>query len=295
MTFAQAMAIAILQGFSELFPISSLGHTVLIPALLRWNVDRSSSDFLAFVVALHLGTAAALLLFYQREWRGVVPAFVGSVVRGRLSGSSQEKLAWLLVIGTIPVGLLGFLLEHEVRGLFGSPLPVAVFLFANGLVMFAGEALKQRQHAAAAQAVGGQTVATGREYRTLNDLSFFDAVKVGLAESLALLPGISRSGSSIVAGLLIGLSESEAARYSFMLATPVILAAGLLEIPRLLAPGAHGIMLESVIGGILSAVTAYLSVAFLTRYFRTNDLRPFGWYCVVAGAVSFALFSSGIR
>lgn len=279
MTFSQAMAIAILQGFSELFPISSLGHTVLIPALLHWNVKLSSPEFLAFVVALHLGTAAALLVFYQRDWRGIVAAFIRSVIRGRFSGSSEEKLAWLLVIGTIPVGLLGFLFEHEVRGLFGSPLPVAAFLFLNGLVMFAGEALKRRERA---------TV-------TLGDLSFVDAVKVGLAESLALLPGISRSGTSIVAGLLIGLSESEAARYSFMLATPVILAAGLLELPRLLAPSAHGIMVESVVGGILSAVTAYLSVAFLTRYFRTNDLRPFGWYCVIAGAVSFALFSSGIR
>lgn len=281
MSFAQAMAIAILQGFSELFPISSLGHTVLIPALLHWSVDLSSPDFLAFVVALHLGTAAALLVFYWREWRGIVPAFIASIVRGRFSNSSDEKLAWLLVVGTIPVGLLGFLFEHEVRKLFASPLPVAAFLFANGLLMFAGEALKRRQKA--------------RDYLKLDDLTFVDAVKVGLAESLALLPGISRSGSSIVAGLLIGLSESEAARYSFMLATPVILAAGLLELPRLLAPSAHAVMVLSVVGGILSAVTAYLSVAFLTRYFRTNDLRPFGWYCVVAGAVSFALFSSGMR
>jgi undecaprenyl-diphosphatase len=278
MTFAQAMAIAILQGFSELFPISSLGHTVLIPALLHWDINLASPEFLAFVVALHLGTAVALLVFYARDWRGIVPAFVTSIVRGKFSGSSEEKLAWLLVIGTIPVGLLGLLFEREVRGLFASPIPVAVFLFLNGLIMFAGESLKRRQ-----------------SDRTIEQLSFVDAVKVGFAESLALLPGISRSGSSIVAGLLIGLSEAEAARYSFMLATPVILAAGLLELPRLLAPSAHGILTLSVVGGILSAVTAYLSVAFLTRYFRTNDLRPFGWYCVVAGAVSFALFVSGLR
>lgn len=284
MTLEQAIGLAILQGFSELFPISSLGHTVLIPALLHWNIDLSSPNFLAFVVALHLGTAAALLLFYQRDWRGIVPAFFASIVRGRFSGSSEEKLAWLLVVGTVPVGLLGLFFEREVRGLFGSPLPVAAFLFVNGFVMFFGEGLRRKQHGDPHKA-----------YRRLDELTFVDAIKVGLAESLALLPGISRSGSSIVAGLLIGLSESEAARYSFMLATPVILAAGLLELPRLLEPSAHAVLALSVGGGILSAVTAYLSVAFLTRYFQTNDLRPFGWYCVIAGMASFALFYSGIR
>lgn len=277
------MLLAILQGFSELFPISSLGHTVLIPALLHWNVDLSSPSFLSFVVVLHLGTAAALLVFYQREWRGIVPAFVASIVRGRFSGSVEEKTAWLLVIGTIPVGLLGLFFQNAVRVLFGSPIPVTLFLIVNGGVMFAGEALRRKRH-----------LERDAAYRNLDSLSFFDAAKVGLAESLALLPGISRSGSSIVAGLLIGLSEAEAARFSFLLATPVILAAGLLEVPRLFAPDAHVALVQSVLGGILSAVTAYCSVAFLTRYFRTNDLRPFGWYCVIVGAVCFTLFSLGI-
>ena len=276
------MLLAVLQGFSELFPISSLGHTVLIPALLHWDIDLSSPSFLSFVVVLHLGTAAALLVFYQREWRGIVPAVVGSIVRGRFAGTAEEKVGWLLVIGTIPVGLLGLFFEREVRVLFGSPIPVALFLTANGVIMFAGETLRRRQRSGT------------QGYRKLESLSFLDAAKVGLAESLALLPGISRSGSSIVAGLLIGLSEADAARFSFLLATPVILAAGLLEVPRLFAPGAHVALTESVLGGILAAVTAYLSVAFLTRYFRTNDLRPFGWYCVFAGAICVVLFASGI-
>jgi undecaprenyl-diphosphatase len=284
MTFLQAMLLAILQGFSELFPISSLGHTVLVPALLRWNIDLSSPDFLSFVVSLHLGTAAALLVFYQREWRGIVPALIGSVIRGRFEGTKEEKVAWLLVVATIPVGLLGLFFEHEVRRLFASPVPVTLFLVANGLIMFVGEHLRRRRH-----------VERHAAYRSLPSISFGDAVKVGFAESLALLPGISRSGSSIVAGLLIGLSEPEAARYSFMLATPVILAAGLLEVPRLFSAGAHVALVESVAGGILSALTAYLSVAFLTRYFKTNDLRPFGWYCLVVGAICFGLFSLGVR
>ena len=277
------MLLAILQGFSELFPISSLGHTVLIPALLHWNIDLASPSFLSFVVVLHLGTAVALLVFYQREWRGIVPAVIGSIVRGRFAGTVEEKVGWLLVAGTIPVGLLGLFFEREVRVLFASPIPVATFLMINGIVMFAGEALRRKQH-----------VAHHEPYRSLESISFLDAVKVGLAESFALLPGISRSGASIVAGLLIGLTEADAARFSFLLATPVILAAGLLEVPRLFAPDAHVALVESVLGGILSAVTAYLSVAFLTRYFRTNDLRPFGWYCLLAGAICLALFSLGV-
>jgi undecaprenyl-diphosphatase len=277
-TFAQAMLLAILQGFSELFPISSLGHTVLIPALLHWNIDLASPGFLAFVVVLHLGTALALLVFYWREWRGIVGAFLGSIVRGRFSGSADEKTAWLLVIGTIPVGLLGLFFEREVRGLFASPIPVALFLALNGLVMFAGEWLKRKDD--------GQ--------REMQSLSYVDVVKVGLAESFALLPGISRSGSAIVAGLLMNLSEAEAARFSFLLGTPVILAAGLLEVPRLFDPTAHVALVQSVAGGILSAITAYVSLAFLTRYFRSNDLRPFGWYCLAAGVICFILFFSGM-
>ena len=278
MTFAQAMLLAILQGFSELFPISSLGHTVLIPALLHWNIDLASPSFLAFVVVLHLGTAFALLVFYWREWRGIVVAFVASIVRGRFSGSDDEKTAWLLVVGTVPVGLLGLFFEREVRGLFASPIPVAIFLALNGLVMFAGERLRRKDD--------GQ--------RALTSLSYVGAVKVGLAESFALLPGISRSGTAMVAGLLMNLSEAEAARFSFLLGTPVILAAGLLEVPRLFDPTAHVALVQSVAGGILSAVTAYVSLAFLTRYFRSNDLRPFGWYCVAAGTICFILFFSGM-
>ena len=283
MTFLQAMFLAVLQGFSELFPISSLGHTVLIPALLHWKIDLSDPTFLAFVVVLHLGTAVALVVFYWSEWRGIVGAFVRSVVRGRFDGSADEKVAWLLVAGTVPAGLLGVFFERQVRGLFASPLPVTLFLVANGLIMFLGEYLRRKQHAAELQA-----------YRALPAITYVDAVKVGFAQSLALLPGISRSGTSIVAGLLLGLSEGDAARYSFLLATPIIFAAGIHEIAQQLSPAAHVALFQAVLGGILSAVTAYLSVAFLTKYFETNDLRPFGWYCVIVGGVCFALFRLGI-
>jgi undecaprenyl-diphosphatase len=280
-TFVQAMLLAVLQGVSELFPVSSLGHTVLLPALLRWGVDEGSESFLAFVVVLHLGTALALIVFYRHDWIAIARAFIASIVRGRLSDDKNERTAWLLVAATIPVGILGVLLESSVKKLFASPVPVSLFLFANGFIMLLGEYLRRRQHANAQH-----------PYRKLEALRPQDGVMVGFAQSLALLPGISRSGSAIVAGLLRDLHHEDAARYSFLLATPIILAASVLEFPKLFAPGAHVVLVQAVVGGILAGVTAYASVAFLTRYFRHNDLSPFAWYCIAAGGISFILFAT---
>jgi undecaprenyl-diphosphatase len=183
-----------------------------------------------------------------------------------------------LIVGTIPAGLLGVFLQEPVRKLFGSTLIVAIFLMLNALLMFFGERLKRVERPT------GVVPA-----RTLPSLTWPDAAKVGFAQAFALLPGISRSGASMVAGLLLDLSHEEAARYSFLLATPVIGAASLLELPRLFEPGAHAVLTQSLVGGVLAGVTAYFSVAFLTRYFETHDLRPFGWYCLAIGAVSAAL------
>lgn len=284
MTFTQALVLALLQGVSELFPVSSLGHTILVPALLHWhNIDRANPSFLAFVVVLHLGTALALIVFYRAEWSAIVRALASSVLRGRLSNDRDERTGWLLVVGTIPVGILGFIFEVPVRRLFGSPAPAAAFLMVNGLVMFAGEALRRRQHAR-----------SGRSYKPIEQLGFPASLAVGIAQSFALLPGISRSGISMVAGLLCDLDHEHAARFSFLLATPVILAAALLEMPKLFAPEAHVVLLQAIVGGVAAGVAAYFSVAFLTRYFRTNDLRPFGWYCIIFGAICFILARQGV-
>jgi undecaprenyl-diphosphatase len=283
-TFFQALILALLQGVSELFPISSLGHTILVPAVLGWhNVDRSSASFLAFVVVLHLGTALALVIFYRVEWYAIVRALVASVVRGRLGADRDERIGWRLVVATIPVGILGFIFEVPVRRLFGSPAPAAFFLVINGLVMFAGEALRRHQRRTA-----------GRSDKPIERLSYAGSLSVGAAQALALLPGISRSGISMVAGLLCDLDHEDAARFSFLLATPVILAAALLEMPKLFVPAAHVVLVQAVVGGIAAGIAAYLSVAFLTRYFRSNDLRPFGWYCVVVGAICLVLAREGI-
>jgi undecaprenyl-diphosphatase len=283
-TDLQALVLALLQGVSELFPISSLGHTILLPAVLHWtNINRADPSFLAFVVVLHLGTALALIVFYRREWAAIVRALVVSVIRGKLSGERFERIGWLLVIGTLPVGILGVLFEAPVRALFGSPAPAAIFLAINGLIMFAGEALRRRQ-----------LVDPARADRPLETLSYAGSVAIGFAQSFALLPGISRSGASMVAGLLCDLDHEDAAHFSFLLATPVIFAAALLETHYLFAPGAHVVAFQAVAGGVVAAIAAYLSVAFLTRYFKTNDLRPFGWYCLIAGLVCFALSKMGV-
>jgi undecaprenyl-diphosphatase len=286
-TFVQAMILAVLQGVSELFPVSSLGHTVLVPALLRWNVDEGSDSFLAFVVVLHLGTALALILFYRNDWIAIVRGLYASIVRGRIADDPDERTAWLLVAGTIPVGVLGVLLESSVKKLFASPIPVSLFLFANGFIMLLGEYLRRRQHQTAGHPIREPQ---GKLYRRLDELTAQDGVLVGFAQSLALLPGISRAGSAIVAGLLRDLRHEDAARYSFLLATPVIFAASVLEFPKLFVPEARGVLNQAVIGGILAGITAYASVAFLTRYFKHNDLSPFAYYCMAAGAVSFILF-----
>jgi undecaprenyl-diphosphatase len=278
MTWLQAMVLAVLQGASELFPISSLGHTVLVPALLHWQFDRRDPSFLSFVVALHLGTAVALIVFYRSDWVRIVRALVASVARGKLSREPDEHVAWLLVVGTVPVALLGVFLENPVRALFGSSALVAGFLICNAFVMFAGEALRRRSAAAGAAAP-----------QTLARFPWADGAKVGLAQAAALFPGISRSGSSIVAALLLGLDHEDAARFSFLLATPVIFAASALEVPKLFAPNASGVLGQAAVGCVVAAFTAFASVAFLTRWFHSHDLRPFGWYCLLFGAICLAL------
>jgi undecaprenyl-diphosphatase len=283
-TFEQAIALAVLQGVSELFPVSSLGQTILIPALLQWrNINRADPTFLAFVTVLHLGTALALLIFYRRTWVRIARAFVVSIVRGKISADPDEKLAWLLVVGSIPVGLLGVLLKDPVRKFFGSAELAAAFLIFNGCIMFFGEFLRRRQKKQFA-----------RPDKPIPKLSWAESVGIGIGQSLALFPGISRSGASMVAGLLANLNHEDAANYSFLLATPIILAAGLLEVPDLMGSGHHVALFEAVIGGIVAGIAAYLSVAFLVRYFERNDLRPFGWYCLLFGGLCFALALKGV-
>jgi undecaprenyl-diphosphatase len=277
MTMLQALVIAILQGVTELFPVSSLGHAVVLPSLLGWSIDQKSVAFLPFLVVLHLGTAAALLIYFWRDWLALFLAFFGqgSVVERK----AQWRLLWLIVVATIPAVILGAAFTELLRGIFGSPVAAAVFLILNAALLFAGERLRRQSEGAT---------------RMLGDMTWREAALIGLWQSTALLPGISRSGATMVGGLLIGFHHREAAHFSFLIATPIILAAAVHEVPHLLHPGAAA-GFDSVtvwIAGLVAGVTAYASTAFLMRYFRRHDfeaLDPFAYYCAAAGLVSLAL------
>jgi len=312
MHLLQVIIISILQGISELFPVSSLGHAVLAPKLLHWNINQKSETWLAFLVALHLGTAAALLLYFREDWISVAKAFVRSVRTGQMSAGADERLAWMVVLGTVPAGFVGFLFQHPLRSLFASPYTAAGFLIVNGAIMYAGERLLRRQVADASEkrrVQGGGSRPVGiaaREssgvlnsnwerarYRDITELSWRDAAIVGFAQVGALFPGISRSGITMVAGLAAGLNHEASARYTFLLATPIIGAAGALELPTLFAGGARSILMDAILGMVLAGIAAYLSVRYLMRYFETGRLTPFALYCAGAGLTSIVLLAIG--
>lgn len=291
MTVAHAIVISLLQGAFELFPVSSLGHTVVVPALLGWHEKQSDPSFLAFVVMLHLGTACALLTFFWRDWLRIVRALLSSIATRRLSDDADERFGWLLVVGEVPAGLLGLTLKKPLNHLFGVPELAALFLIANGVVLLVGERLRQRELAAVAAREGrasgvGQGEEAGCRLR-LTDLSFVQALGIGAAQALALIPGFSRSGTSMVGGLLARLTHVDAARFSFMLATPLIAAAALVEFPDLFAKDAHVGPGLALLGFAISGVTAYLATRFLMKYFETERLDIFGYYCLVFGVAAF--------
>lgn len=294
LSYVEAVVVGAFQGVTELFPVSSLGHAVLVPALVggRWARDLSvsapQSPYLAFIVGLHVATAAALLLFFWRDWIRVLAGFFSSL-RYRRIRTADERLAWLIVVGTIPVGLAGLALEQLFRTTLGKPVPAAAFLLLNGIALYVGEVLRRR----IAPAPGpGQPAADEVEHgdeasdRRLAQLPLPRGVVIGAAQILALFPGISRSGITIVAGLWRGLSHQDAARFSFLLATPIILAAGLYKIPELFGPLGAGIGGQVLAGSVASFVCAYLAVRFLTQYFQTRTLTPFAIYCALAGGAS---------
>ena len=327
LTYLEAAVVGLVQGVTEMFPVSSLGHNVLIPAIIGgpWatdlNVARPESPYLAFIVGLHVATAIALLIYFWRDWVRIIGGFFTSI-RDRGVRTVDQKLAWMIILATIPVGIVGLLFEHTFRVIFGKPIIAGIFLAVNGLILIAGERYRSRASLAADAAVaaerdprliparepelvgagraaaGSQARAGGRALREqeqaeaiesdrrLAQMSLPRTVVVGSAQILALLAGISRDGVTMVAGMARGLSREDAARFAFLLATPVILAAGALKIPDLLGPLGNGIRGQIVLGSVLSGVGAYLSVRFLLRYLRTRTLTPFGVYCLIAGVAS---------
>ena len=274
--------LGLLQGISELFPVSSLGHSVILPRLLGWHIHQNDSFFITFLVATHLATAIVLLGFFWRDWLRILRG-LGRSLRDREigAGDTDAKLGWLLVVGTIPAGILGLLLQDKLRSVFASAQSAAFFLILNGLVLFGAEALRRR----APQAEEGDPDA-----RIGRRVSWRDAFGVGAVQSLALIPGFSRSGVTMGGGLLVGLSNEDAARFAFLLATPIIGAAAALKLPELFGSQGNGVRGPALVGALCAAVTAYLSVRFLMRFFETNRLTPFAVYCVAAGLAASVYF-----
>jgi undecaprenyl-diphosphatase len=318
-SYLQAIVIAVVQGVTELFPVSSLGHSVLVPAWIggSWQtlVTQSSqassetSFYLAYIVALHVATALALLWFFRADWVRIIVGFfrtLGATFRDRrLPDDADARLAWLIIIATIPVGLTGVALEHTFRTIFAKPLAAAIFLTLNGLILLAGERYRRRAsveadaleadryahvHASGSRSGHEVAVAVASDAR-LAHVSVADSVRIGLLQIGALLPGISRSGITMVGGLWRGLSHEDAARFAFLLATPVILAAGVLKLPSLAGSAGDHIHGQVAVGSVICGITAYLSVRFLVRYFETRKLTPFAVYCLVAGLASVVHFA----
>jgi len=330
LTYLESGIVGLIQGVTELFPVSSLGHNVLLPALIGgcWarnlNVAAPESPYLAYIVGLHVATAIALLIYFWQDWIRIIRGFFTSF--GHLARpepgtrrwqfrSANEKLAWMIIVATIPVGLVGLKFEHEFRVFFGKPIRAAIFLLINGVILFAGEkfrrkaslradreVLAEREREREMVAVNGQRRAGGARHaaghqatraaevadalaadRRLAKRSYWAALLIGTSQILALLAGISRDGVAMVAGMFTGLSRADAARFAFLLATPVILAAGVLKIPDLFGPLGKGIQGQVLFGSVLSGVGAYLSVRFLMKYFQTRTLTPFAIYCFVVG------------
>lgn len=318
MNFLQAIVIGLIQGLTELFPVSSLGHTVLIPswiggswATLVRQESRAESPYLAFVVGLHLATSVVLLGFYFREWVRLVVAFFRSLVHRSIS-TYEERFAWLIVIATVPVGALGIAFEHQFRVLFAKPLAAAIFLVANGGILFLGEWFHRHPRPSHVDLPEGEPAASAGDApsrarrlrderivpmdetaeRELARMGAPTAAIVGAAQALALLAGISREGVVMVGGLFRGLSRENALRFAFMLSTPVILAAGALKVPDLTGSLGNGIRGQVIAGSFAAAATSLFAVFFLSRYFKTRTLFPFAIYSVLFGVASVIRFGA---
>jgi len=276
-SYFQSIVLGIVQGVTEPFPVSSLGHSVIVPKLLGWNLTMSNDKFVTFLVATHFATALVFLAIFWDDWVRIVKGLVRSIAQRSLPpGDTDARLGWLLVIGTVPAGIIGLALQHPLERLFSNGQLVAAILILNGLMLLYAEGHRRR----------ARVEVHDDDARLARSLGAKSAAGIGVAQALALIPGFSRSGATMSGGLLEGLSHRDAARFSFLLATPIILAAALLKLPGLFGSAGSGIRGQSLVGAIAAAIAAWVSIRFLLRYFRTNRLTPFGIYCIVAGAVS---------
>lgn len=279
LTYFQAIALGALQGVTELFPISSLGHSIILPGLLHWQLDQNANDFLVFLVATHFATALVLFCLFWNDWKRIIVGIFSSL-KAREITTADAKLGWLLIVSTIPAGLIGLLFQEQLKSFFTSPFLVAIFLAANGLMLLGAELLRKK----------AKISSTGdAAHRIASELSWKQSVYIGILQTIALIPGFSRTGATITGSLLAGLSHEDALRYSFLLATPIIGAAALLKLPELIAPGNLPHLKLAIAGAFAAGIAAYFSAKFLARYFHTRNLTPFAAYCLAAGLISLLL------
>jgi undecaprenyl-diphosphatase len=285
-SYFQAVILGLTQGIAEPFPISSLGHGVLLPRLFGWNIHQNDKYFLTFLIATHLATAIVLLLFFLKDWILIVKGIFRSLrMREIRQDDSYARLGWLLVAATIPVGVIGLLLQEPLRKLFASAEIAALFLIVNGIVLLLAERLRRRPPR--------EGDYSGDVDPRLSKLSWRQAISVGTSQVFALIPGISRSGVTMSGGLVVGLSNDDSARFAFLLATPVIFAAALLKLPELFGAAGDGVRGPALVAGLCAAATTFLAVKFLMRFFQSNRLTPFGIYCIALGLVSTVVFAVG--
>jgi undecaprenyl-diphosphatase len=282
LSYFQAAILGLLQGITELFPISSLGHSILLPALLGWSIDQNAGYFLSFLVATHFATATVLFFLYWSDWLRIISGIFRSISERSIAANPDAKLGWLLVVGTVPAGIIGLAFQKQVQKLFTSPSYVAGFLALNGVLLFGAELLRTR-------ADSGRSIIADADERIAMEVSWWQSASVGVMQVLALLPGFSRTGSTLAGGLMAGLAHEDALRFSFLLATPIIAAAAALKLPVLFASRNVQSIEAALLGAISAALASYFSVKFLTRYFKTRTLTPFAVYCLLFGVFSLLL------
>ena len=281
MSYFHAILLGLIQGLTELFPISSLGHSVLLPHVLGWNINENSNYFLIFLVATHLATSIILFIFYRKDWAKIFSGMFSSLKQREITNeNTYGKLGWLLVVGTIPAGILGLLFEDKLKSLFATPITVSIFLILNGILLLSVESIRKRKINSQKESV-----------HTISKITWFQTIKIGLWQSLALLPGFSRTGATLGGSLTEGLDYSDAAHFSFLLATPIIFAAAVLKLPELAGQYSAGDISTILVGSICAAIAGYISVSFLSKYFKTKTLKPFGYYCVLVGVLCLLFFT----
>ncbi|NCU78341.1 MAG: undecaprenyl-diphosphate phosphatase [Actinobacteria bacterium] len=284
-TYGQAVIIGAIQGITELFPISSLGHAILVPAWLggtfREFISSENQSYLLVTIAMHLASSVALFIVFRKRWTRLISGSL-SAVKNRNLQSTQFRVLSYILIATVPVGILGLAFDDYFQSIFGNPKFSSIFLTINGLILVGAERLAKRDQL---------HELTDSDAEIDQRVNVRRSVVIGFGQSLALFAGISRFGVTMSAGLLSKLNHSVASDFAFLLSLPVILGASIVKLPDLFTTDTNQIIGQIIVGSIVSFICTYISVTFLVKWFKTRTLYPFAIYCLVFGIISFVRFA----